>query len=51
MDLQVLFLKRAHSPDLPPLDSNPQPTDCETIALANEPPGTNIKLNCIVKSK
>ena len=37
---KVLFLRRAHSPDSPPLDSNPLPADYETKALANAPPGT-----------
>ena len=40
VDLYVLFLRRAHSPDRPPLDSNPLPTDYETRALTNAPPGT-----------
>ena len=29
VDFYVLFLRRAHSPDRPPLDSNPLPTDYE----------------------
>ena len=33
----MLFLRRAHSPDRPPLDSNPRPTDYETRALTNAP--------------
>ena len=36
----VLFLRRAHSSDYPPLFSNPLPTDYETRALTNAPPGT-----------
>ena len=35
----MLFLRRAHSPDCPPLDSIPLPTNCETRALTNAPPG------------
>ena len=35
----MLYLRRAHSPDRPPLDSNPLPTDYETRALTNAPPG------------
>ena len=35
----MLFLRRAHSPDCPPLDTNPLPTDNETRALTNAPPG------------
>ena len=38
----VLFLQRAHSPDRPPLDSNPLPTDDKTRALANAPPGSKL---------
>ena len=37
----MLFLRRAHSPDHPPLDSNPLPTDCETGVPTNAPPGTS----------
>ena len=37
---KVLFLRRAHSPDRPPLDSNPLPTDYETRELTNAPTGT-----------
>ena len=40
VDLKVLFLRRAHSPGRPPLDSNPLPTDYETRALTNASPGT-----------
>ena len=36
----MLFLRRAHSPDRRPLDSNPIPTDHETKALTNTPQGT-----------
>ena len=36
----VLFLRRAHCPDCPPLDSSQLPTDYETRALTNAPPGT-----------
>ena len=35
----MLFLRRAHSSDRPPLDSNPLPTDYETRAPTNAPPG------------
>ena len=35
----MLFLRSAHSPDCPPLDLNPLPTDYETRALTNAPPG------------
>ena len=40
VDFSVLFLRRARSPDRPPLDSHPLPTDYETRALTNAPPGT-----------
>ena len=36
----MLFLRRVHSPDCPPMDSNPLPTDYETRALTNAPPST-----------
>ena len=36
----MLFLQEAHSPDCTPLDSNPLPSDYETRALTNVPPGT-----------
>ena len=36
----MLFIRRVHRPDRLPLDSNPQPTDYETRALTNAPPGT-----------
>ena len=35
----VLLLCEAHNPDRPPLDSHLLPTDYETGALANTPPG------------
>ena len=44
VDFLVLFIRRAHSPDCPLLDSNPVPTDYETRALTNAPPGTIVKL-------
>ena len=37
----MLFLRRAHSPDHPPQDSNLLPTDYETRALTYAPPGSN----------
>ena len=36
----MLFFRRVHSPDRPPLDSNPLPTDYETRAPTNAPPET-----------
>ena len=39
----MLFLRRAHSPDRPPLDSDPLPMDYETRALTNAPPGTRVQ--------
>ena len=36
----MLFLRRAHSPDSPPLDSSPLPADYKTRALTNAPSGT-----------
>ena len=35
----VLLLCETHNPDRPPLDSRLLPTDYETGALANTPPG------------
>ena len=43
VDFLVLFLRRAHRPDRPPLDSHPLPTDYETRALTNETPGSKPK--------
>ena len=40
VDFYVVFLLRAHSPERPPIDSNPLPTVYETIALTNAPPRT-----------
>ena len=40
VDFYVLFLRRVHSPDHPPLESNPLSTDYETRAPTNVPPGT-----------
>ena len=33
VDILAIFLQRAHSPDRPKLDSNPQPVDHKTRAL------------------
>ena len=44
VDFYVLFLRRAHSPDSHPLDSNPLPTDYEARALTNAPSGTRFSL-------
>ena len=38
----MLFLRKAHRPDRPPLGSSPLSTDHETRALTNAPPGTII---------
>ena len=38
------FLQRARSPNRPPLDSNPLPTDYETRTLTNPRPATNRQL-------
>ena len=45
----MLFLRRAHGSDRPPLDYNPLPTDCETRALTIAPPGTVEKESGIIK--
>ena len=42
VDFHVLFLRRAHSPDRPPLDSNPLLTDYEARTLTNAPPGISV---------
>ena len=46
----MLVLSRAHSPERPSQDSNPLPTDCETRALANAPPGTLYR-GCYIVSR
>ena len=40
VDCKVPFLRRAHSPNRPPLDSNQKPADYEGRAISNAPPGT-----------